>query len=53
MGTNLSGMEWAKPGLRYGQSTKPNLNFTVPRAADVTYMARNGYSKNRLPIQWE
>jgi endoglucanase len=53
MGTNLSGMEWAKPGLRYGQSTKPNLNITVPRAADVAYLAANGYSKNRLPIQWE
>jgi hypothetical protein len=53
MGTNLSGMEWAKPGLRYGQSTMPNLNFTVPRKADVAYMAATGYSRNRLPIQWE
>ena len=53
IGTNLSGMEWAKPGLRYGQSTAPNLNFTVPRAADVAYLAANGYGKNRLPIQWE
>jgi endoglucanase len=53
MGTNLSGMEWAKPGLRYGQSTLPNLNFTVPRAADVSYLASHGYNKNRLPIQWE
>ncbi|MBA3496925.1 MAG: hypothetical protein H0T86_07460, partial [Gemmatimonadales bacterium] len=53
IGTNLSGMEWAKPGLRYGQSTQPNLNFTVPRAADVAYLAANGYGKNRLPIQWE
>jgi endoglucanase len=53
IGTNLSGMEWAKPGLRYGQSTLPNLNFTVPRAADVAYLAANGYTKNRLPIQWE
>ena len=53
MGTNLSGMEWAKPGLRYGLSTTPNLNFTVPRAADVAYLASTGYSKNRLPIQWE
>jgi hypothetical protein len=53
MGTNLSGMEWAKPGLRYGASTMPNLHFTVPRSADVTYLAANGYTKNRLPIQWE
>ena len=53
MGTNLSGMEWAKPGLRYGQSTMPNVNFTVPRKADVAYIASTGYSKNRLPIQWE
>jgi len=53
MGTNLSGMEWARPGLRYGQSTLPNLNFTVPRKPDVAYLATTGYSKNRLPIQWE
>jgi hypothetical protein len=53
MGTNLSGMEWARPGLRYGQSSKPNLNYTVPRKADVSWLAANGYSKNRLPIQWE
>ena len=53
MGTNLSGMEWAKPGLRYGSSTLPNLNFTVPRRADVAYLAANGFTKNRLPIQWE
>lgn len=53
MGTNLSGMEWARPGLRYGMSTAPNLNFTVPRAADVAYLAACGYAKNRLPVQWE
>ena len=53
MGTNLSGMEWAKPGLRYGQSTKPGLNFSVPRAEDIAYLAASGYTKNRLPIQWE
>ena len=52
-GTNLSGMEWAKPGLRHGLSSAPNVHFTVPRAADVTYLAANGFSKNRLPIQWE
>lgn len=53
MGTNLSGMEWAKDSLRFGASSVPNLNFTVPRKADVAYLAANGYTKNRLPIQWE
>jgi endoglucanase len=53
MGTNLSGMEWAKPGLRYGASSLPNVHFTVPRKADVAYLAACGYTKNRLPIQWE
>ena len=53
MGTNLSGMEWARPGLRYGTSSLPNLQFAVPRKADVAYLAVCGYTKNRLPIQWE
>jgi endoglucanase len=53
MGTNLSGMEWARPGLRYGLSTEPNLHFSVPRAAEVAYLAACGFRKNRLPIQWE
>jgi endoglucanase len=53
MGTNLSGMEWAKPGLRANTSSAPNLHFTVPRKADVAYLAACGFSKNRLPIQWE
>jgi len=53
MGTNLSGMEWARPGLRYGASTLPNVHFTVPRKAEVAYLAACGYTKNRLPIQWE
>lgn len=53
MGTNLSGMEWSRPGLRYGASTRPNMNFTVPRASDVAYLASTGNSRNRLPIQWE
>lgn len=52
-GTNFSGMEWTKPGLRYGLSTAPNLNFTVPRSNDVKYLASTGMTKNRLPIQWE
>ncbi len=53
LGTNLSGMEWAESGLRYGASSLPNLNFTVPRRADVVYLARCGYTKTRLPIKWE
>jgi endoglucanase len=53
MGTNLSGMEWAKPGLRANTSSAPNLHFTVPRKADVAYLAACGFMKNRLPIQWE
>ena len=53
MGTNLSGMEWTKPGLRYGLSSAPNLHFTVPRRADVAYLASCGFTQNRLPIQWE
>ena len=53
MGTNLSGMEWARPGLRYGQGTKPGVNFSVPRAQDIQYLAASGFTKNRLPIQWE
>ena len=53
MGTNFSGMEWAKPGLRFGSSPLPNVNFTVPRRADVAYLVASGFTKNRLPIQWE
>ncbi len=53
MGTNLSGMEWAKPGLRYGASSLPNVHFTVPRKAEVAYLAACGYARSRLPIQWE
>jgi len=53
MGVNLCGMEWARTGLRYGSSTMPNLNFTVPRKADVAWLGANGYTKTRLPIQWE
>lgn len=53
MGTNLSGMEWARPGLRLSLSSLPNLHFTVPRRAEVAYLASQGFTKNRLPIQWE
>jgi hypothetical protein len=53
LGTNLSGLEWAQPGLRYGPGTAPNLNFTAPRKAEVAWLASHGYTRNRLPIQWE
>jgi endoglucanase len=46
-------MEWAGFGLRTSASTVPNINFTVPRAADVAYLAANGYTHTRLPITWE
>lgn len=53
MGTNLSGLEWAAPGLRHSLSSAPNIHFTVPRKADVAYLAACGFTKNRLPVQWE
>lgn len=53
VGVNLCGMENARSGLRYGPSTLPNLHFTVPRASEVAWLAANGYTKSRLPIQWE
>jgi endoglucanase len=53
LGTNFSGMEWARSNVRISPLLAPNVNFTVPRAADVAYMARNGFGRNRLPIQWE
>ncbi|MGZ5846996.1 MAG: glycoside hydrolase family 5 protein [Ramlibacter sp.] len=52
LGTNLSGMEWAD-GVRRSPDTLPNLHFTVPRAADVRWLAANGFGKNRLPFMWE
>jgi endoglucanase len=52
IGTNLSGMEWAT-GVRSSPATVPNIDFTVPRAADVRWLAANGFGKNRLPFMWE
>ncbi|HKB52698.1 MAG TPA: cellulase family glycosylhydrolase [Ramlibacter sp.] len=46
-------MELAGPGVRFGASTLPNVNYTVPRRADVAWLAANGYRKTRLPIRWE
>jgi endoglucanase len=53
MGTNLSGLEWAQPGLRRNGSSLPNLHFAVPRKAEVTWLAQQGLKKNRLPFSWE
>jgi hypothetical protein len=52
LGTNLSGMEWAH-GVRSSARTVPNVDFTVPRAAEVRWLAANGFGKNRLPVMWE
>lgn len=46
-------MEAAESGLRFGASSLPNVDFTVPRRADVAWLAANGYTKSRLPIKWE
>jgi len=53
IGANLTGMQTAEFGLRYGSGTMPNIHFTVPRKSDVAWLAANGYMRNRLPIQWE
>jgi endoglucanase len=52
-GVNLSGMEWAAPGVRFGQSTYPDINYTVPRVADIAYLASQGVTLVRLPLTWE
>ncbi|HZY16939.1 MAG TPA: cellulase family glycosylhydrolase [Ramlibacter sp.] len=53
LGTNLSGMEWAKPGTRRTESSLPNLHYTVPRRADIEWLASVGFRRNRLPVLWE
>lgn len=53
MGTNFSGMEWALGELRQSPRTRPNADYTPPRAVNVAYMAANGFGRNRLPLQWE
>jgi hypothetical protein len=53
VGTNLSGLEWARPGLRHSLSSMPNVHFTVPRRAEVSYLASQGFLRNRLPFSWE
>ena len=52
IGTNLASMELGD-AIRYGANTLPNVNFSVPRQQDVTYLSNNGFKKNRLPIRWE
>lgn len=39
--------------LRFGQGTQVNIDWAVPRNADVQWLAANGYTINRLPLQWE
>ena len=53
IGANLYGMQAAEFGLRYGSGSLPNVHFTVPRKSDVAWLAANGFTRNRLPIQWE
>ena len=52
MGTNLSGMEWANPGLRHGLSSEPNIHFSVPRAAEVAYLALRTFSDPAEVDRW-
>jgi hypothetical protein len=53
LGANLVGMQTAVNNLRFGSGTQVNIQWSVPRRADVTWLANNGFNKNRLPIQWE
>lgn len=56
VGPNLSGMEWANASgntHRTSASSRPNINFAVPRLQDIAYMAMAGMKKSRLPVSWE
>jgi len=53
MATNLPGMETAVFNIRYGSGTQQNVDYSVPRRADIQWLAANGYKKTRLPISWE
>jgi hypothetical protein len=46
-------MQLSEFGMRFGGGTLPNINFAVPRRADVAWLAANNYTKTRLPIKWE
>lgn len=52
-GVNFSGLENTQPNMRYGQGTSVNINFTIVRQADVTYLTQLGFTRNRLPMLWE
>jgi len=52
IGTNLASMELGE-AIRFGASTLPNVNFSVPRQQDIDYLRDNGFGKSRLPIRWE
>ncbi len=53
IGVNLVGLINAEFGFRFGTGTTLNVNYSVPRAAEVAYLAANGYTRTRLPIKWE
>lgn len=52
-GVNFSGLEYVKPGIRFGQSTGVNINFTIVRLSDVQWTQQQGFTKNRLCMLWE
>jgi endoglucanase len=52
-GVNLSGMEGSAPNVRFGTSTSPDLNYSVPRAATIAHLAANGVTLVRLNVIWE
>jgi endoglucanase len=53
IGVNLVGMESAEGNMRFGLGTQANINWEAPRKADISWLASQGYNKNRLPIKWE
>jgi endoglucanase len=53
IGTNLTGMQTAETALRISPGTRSNMDFTVARRPDVQWLAAQGFTKSRLPIQWE
>ncbi|GAB2602450.1 hypothetical protein GCM10027034_39420 [Ramlibacter solisilvae] len=53
IGTNLAGLQTAETNLRFGPGTRPNVDITAARRVDVQWLAAQGFTKSRLPIQWE
>ncbi|WP_233259461.1 glycoside hydrolase family 5 protein [Ramlibacter sp. WS9] len=39
--------------VRLDGRAQSNIEYTLPRRADVAWLAANGYTKSRLPIRWE